>query len=100
MTRWIVIALSLVVGFFLLSYDQRTDDSGVEAGLLLASALALTLAAPRSAIAIWLGVGLPIAAYDSWHGGVAAMLTLVFSGAGALIGYAMRRGTGSVSRAG
>ena len=98
MTRWIVIALSLVVGFFLLSYDQRTDDSGVEAGLLVA--LALTLAAPRAAIAIWLGVGLPIAAYDTWHGGPAAMLTLVFSGVGALIGYAMRRGSGSVSRAG
>ena len=100
MMRWFVIALSLVVGFFLLSYDQRTDDSGVEAALLVASALALTLAAPRAAIAIWLGVGLPIAAYDTWHGVPAAMLTLVFSGAGALIGYAMRRGTGSVSRAG
>ena len=100
MSRWVVIAVALVVGLFLLSYDQRTDDSGIEAGLLLLSALVLTLAAPRAAIAIWLGVGLPIAAYDSWHGGLAAMLTLVFSGVGALIGYAARRGTGSLSRAG
>ena len=98
--RWLVIAIALIVGLFLLSYDQRTDDSGVEAGLLLASALVLTLAAPRSAVAIWLGVGLPIAAYDTWHGTPAALLTLVFSGAGALIGYVMRRSATTVSRAG
>lgn len=98
--RWIVIAIALVVGFFLLSYDLRTDDSGVEAALLVASALALTLAVPRSALAIWLGVGLPIAAYDTWHGSAAALITLVFSGAGALIGYVMRRSAGTVSRAG
>ena len=100
MTRWIVIVASLVVGFLLLSYDQRTDDSGIEAGLLFLAGLLFTLAAPRAAIAVWLGVGLPIAAYDSWHGGFAALLTLLFSGVGALIGYAMRRGTAAVSRPG
>ena len=91
MTRWIVLAIALVVGFFLLSYDQRTDDSGVEAALLVASALALTLAAPRVAIAIALAVGLPIAGWSLWHGNGAGLVVLVFSGAGAAIGYAMRR---------
>ena len=91
MTRWIVLAIALVVGFFLLSYDQRTDDSGVEAALLVASALALTLAAPRVAIAIALAVGLPIAGWSLWHGNGAGLIALVFSGAGAAIGYAMRR---------
>ena len=100
MTRWIAIAASLAIGLFLLSYDQRTDDTGIEAGLLVISALGLTLAAPRAAIAICLGVGLPIAAYDAWHGGYAALVALVFSGVGAAVGYAMRRGTGSLSRAG
>ena len=93
MTRWIVLAIALVVGFFLLSYDQRTDDSGVEAALLVASALALTLAAPRVAIAIALAVGLPIAGWSLWHGNGAGLIALVFSGAGAAIGYAMRRGS-------
>ena len=91
--RWLVLAVALVVGFFLLSYDQRTDDTGVEAGLLVASSLALTLAAPRVAIAIALAVGLPIAAWSVWHGGGAAMVALLFSGSGALVGYMMRRGT-------
>lgn len=93
MTRWIVLATALVIGFFLLSYDQRTDDTGVEAALLVATSLALTLAAPRVAIAIALAIGLPIAAWSLWHGGGAAVIALAFSGAGAAIGYAMRRGS-------
>ena len=93
MTRWIVLAVALVVGLFLLSYDQRTDDTGVEASLLVATSLALTLAAPRVAIAIALAIGLPIAAWSVWHGNGAAVVALVFSGIGAAIGYAMRRGS-------
>lgn len=94
MIRWIVIAASLVVGLFLLSYDQRTDDSGVEAALLVASALALTLAAPRAAVAVALGIALPMAVLNGSYPG------LLFSGIGAAVGYAMRRGTASLSRAG
>ena len=93
MNRWIVILAALVVGLFMLSYDQRTDDTGVEAGLLVATALALTLAAPRAAVAIALAIGLPIAAYSLWHGNGPALAALAFSGAGAAIGYFMRRGT-------
>ncbi|HKW79302.1 MAG TPA: hypothetical protein VJQ09_09365 [Candidatus Limnocylindria bacterium] len=91
--RWIVIAAALVVGFFLLSYDQRTDDAGVEAALLVATSLALTLAAPRAALAIALAVGLPIVGWSLLHGNAAAIIVLAFSGIGAAIGYAIRRST-------
>ena len=92
MTRWIVIAIALLVGIFLLGYDQRTDDTGVEVGLIIASALALTLAAPRAAIAIALAIGLPIAGSSIVHGNYAGVAALLIAGAGAAIGYAMRRG--------
>ena len=91
MNRWIVITAALVIGFFLLSYDQRTDDTGVEAGLLVATSLALTLAAPSVAIAIALAIGLPVAASPLLNGNWGALIALVFSGAGAAIGYVMRR---------
>ena len=91
--RWIVLTAALAIGFFMLSYDQRTDDTGVEAGLLVATSLALTLAAPRVAIAIALAIGLPIAAYSLTHGNGAAVAALIFSSVGAAIGYVMRRGT-------
>jgi hypothetical protein len=90
---WLVLAIALAIGFFMLSYDQRTDDTGVEVGLLVATALALSLAAPRVAIAIALAIGLPIAVYSLWHGNGPALAALAFSGAGAAIGHFMRRGT-------
>ena len=93
MNRWIVIAVALLIGFFLLSYDQRTDDAGIEAGLLVATSLALTLAAPRAALAIALAIGLPIVAYDVWHGNGPAVIALVFAFVGAGLGYLMRRMT-------
>jgi uncharacterized membrane protein len=89
--RWIVIAVALAIGFWMLSYDQRTDDTGIEVGLLVATSLALTLTAPRSAFAIALAIGLPIAAYSLWHGNGAAIAALLFSALGAGLGYAMRR---------
>jgi hypothetical protein len=92
-TRGIVLAVALAIGLFLLSYDQRTVDTGVEVALLLATSLALTLAAPRVAIAIALAIGLPIAAYSLWQGNGAAVAALIFSSVGAGIGYLMRRGT-------
>jgi len=92
MTRWIVIAVALIVGIFLLGYDQRTDDTGVEVGLIIGSALALTVAAPRAAVAIALAIGLPIAGNSIVHGNYAGVAALFISGAGAAIGYAMRRG--------
>ena len=93
MNRWIAILAALAVGLFMYSYDQRTDDTGVEVGLLVGTSLALTLAAPRAALAIALAIGSPIATYSLWHGNAPALAALAFSGAGALIGYVMRRGT-------
>ncbi len=91
MKQLIVLAAALGVGFFLLSYDQRTDDTGVEVALLVATSMAFTVAAPRIPIAIALAIGLPIAGYSLWHGNGAALAALGFSGIGAAIGYAMRR---------
>lgn len=91
MTRWIAVAAALAIGFLMLSYDQRTDDTGVEVGLLVGTSLGLTVAAPRAAIAIALAIGLPIAACSLWHGNGAAVAALLFSGVGAGLGFAMRR---------
>jgi hypothetical protein len=79
-------------GFFLLDFDQRTDDTGVEAGLIVALSLALTLAAPRRAVAIALGVALPIAAASVLSGRIdVAAVVLVIALAGAGVGWMMRR---------
>jgi hypothetical protein len=93
MSRWVVIAVALVIGFWLLSYDQRTDDSGIEAGLLVLSSLGLTLAAPRAWLAIALAIGLPIVGWDLTHGNGAALIVLVFAFVGAGLGYLIRRST-------
>lgn len=85
MTRWIAILVALAIGIFMLGVDRRTDDTGVEVAILLGSALLLTLAAPRAALAIALAVGLPIAVLN---GGAPALMV---SSAGAAIGWAARR---------
>jgi hypothetical protein len=79
--RWIVIAAALAVGLVLVGYDRRTDDTGIEVGVLILSALALTLAAPRVAVAIALGIALPMTVLNG------SFPALVFSGIGAAIGY-------------
>lgn len=91
MSRWVVIGVALLAGLFLLGYDQRTDDTGVEVGLIVATSLALTVAAPRAALAIALAIGLPIALSSMLHGNYAGAMALLVSGAGALLGYVMRR---------
>ena len=92
MTRWIVIGIAVIVGFFLLSYDQRTDDTGVEVALIIATAMALTLAAPRAAIAIALAIGLPIAGWSVMQGNGPGIAALLIAGAGAFLGWTMRQG--------
>ena len=83
---------AVLVGFFLLGYDQRTDDTGVEAGLILALSLALALAAPRRWVAIGLGVALPIAASSVIKGHVdVAAVVLVIAMVGAGLSWLMRR---------
>ena len=92
MNRGIVIVFALVAGFFLYGYDKRTDDTGVEVALIIAISMALTVAAPRAAIAIALAVGLPIAAGSILNGNPPGIAALLIAGAGAFLGYAMRRG--------
>jgi hypothetical protein len=86
---------AVLAGLLLLGYDQRTDDTGVEAALLVAIALALTLAAPRRALAVGLGVGLPIAAWGVMGGNTGGILALAFALFGAGLGWLMRRGSQS-----
>ena len=88
-----VLAVAIAVGFFLLSYDQRTDDTGVEAALLVALSLALAVAVPRRALAVGLAVGLPIAAWGVINGNSAAVAALAFALIGAGIGWLSRRAT-------
>ena len=85
----IVIVLACVAGVWLAAVDQRTDDTGIEAGLIFLIAAALSAVRPRAAVIIAIVVGLPIPVAESLRGtngipgGVAA---LGFAGAGALIG--------------
>ena len=43
----IAVALALVAGVFLASYDLRTDDTGIEVGLLLIASVTLAVVAPK-----------------------------------------------------
>ena len=88
-----VLLVAIAVGFFLLSYDQRTDDTGVEVALLVALSLAMAVAAPRRALAVGLAVGLPIAAGSVINGTGAAVAALAFALFGAGLGWLMRRGS-------
>jgi hypothetical protein len=87
-----VLVVAVLIGFFMLSYDQRTDDTGVEVALLVALSLALAVAAPRRALAVGLAVGLPIAAWSVINGNGAAIAALAFALVGAGLGWFMRRG--------
>jgi len=90
---WVILLVAVLVGFFLLGYDQRTDDTGVEAGLILALSLALSLAAPRRWIAVALGVALPIVAASLFSGRLdVAAVVLGIAAVGARLGSPMRRG--------
>lgn len=88
----VVLALAIVAGFFLLGYDQRTDDTGVEVGLILALSLALALAAPRRAFGVALGVALPIVAASLFRGRLdVGLVVLGIAAIGAWLGWMMRR---------
>jgi len=84
----VVIGLACVAGLWLASVDARTDDTGIEAGLIFLIAAALSAVRPRAAILIALIVGTPIPIVEAMRtsglpGGIAA---LGFSVAGALVG--------------
>jgi hypothetical protein len=84
----VVIGLACVAGLWLASIDARTDDTGIEVGLILLIAAALSAARPRAAVAIALLVGAPIPITEAMRsGGVPpGIAALGFSVAGALVG--------------
>jgi hypothetical protein len=99
MKNAIAIGLALVVGVLLAAYDLRTDDTGIEVGLLLIASITLAAIAPRRWWLIALCVGLPIpiveiaVAHTSLPpGGVAALGVAIV---GALIGFAIGRASRS-----
>jgi hypothetical protein len=84
----LVLALAATAGLWLVTVDARTDDTGIEAGLILLIAAALSAARPRAAILVALLVGAPIPIAETLRTGTfpAGIMALGFSVAGALIG--------------
>ena len=101
----IAIVLAVLAGIALASYDTRTDDTGMEVGLLLIASVGLAFVAPRRwwAIALLVGgfiplveTGLSQAAGSRVPPGVAALgVALV----GAFIGSRFARASRSSSTA-
>jgi hypothetical protein len=94
----IVIALAGVCGLWLASVDARTDDTGIEAGLIFLVAAVLSAVRPRAAVIIAMIVGAPIPISEALRGGgvPGGIAALGFAGAGALagayLGIIVRRG--------
>jgi hypothetical protein len=84
----LVIGLACVAGLWLVSVDARTDDTGIEAGLIFLIAAALAAIRPRGAIIIAFIVGAPIPIAEALRGGgfPPGIVALGFSVAGALVG--------------
>ena len=84
----LVIVLACVAGLWLASVDARTDDTGIEAGLVFLIAAALAAVRPRAAIIIAFIVGGPIPIAEAMRSGgfPAGVVALGFSVAGALVG--------------
>ncbi len=84
----LVIGLACVAGLWLVSVDARTDDTGIEAGLIFLIAAALAAIRPRAAIIIAFIVGAPIPIAEAVRGGgfPPGIVALAFSVAGALVG--------------
>jgi hypothetical protein len=99
----IVIVLACVAGLWLVSVDARTDDTGIEAGLIVLIAAALAAMRPRAAMIIAFIVGAPIPIAEALQSGSfpPGILALGFSVAGALVGaylgIMVRRSTSSTS---
>lgn len=84
----LVIALACIAGLWLVSVDARTDDTGIEAGLIFLIAATLAAVRPRAAIVIAFIVGAPIPIAEAMRSGgfPAGIMALGFSVAGALVG--------------
>jgi len=99
----LVVALACVAGLWLASVDPRTDDTGIEAGLLFLIAAALAAVRPRAAIVIAFIVGAPIPIAEALQSGgfppgiVALGFSVAGALAGALLGIMVRRSASSSS---
>jgi hypothetical protein len=99
----LVVGLACVAGLWLASFDARTDDTGVEAGLIFLIAAALSSVRPRAAIVLAFIVGAPIPIAEALRSGgfPAGIVALGFSVAGALVGallgISLRRNASSTS---
>ena len=99
----LVVGLACLAGLWLASVDARTDDTGIEAGLIFLIAAALAAVRPRAAIVLAFIVGAPIPIAEGLQSGSfpPGILALGFSGAGALagayLGIMVRRNTSSTS---
>ena len=84
----LVVGIACVAGLWLTSVDARTDDTGIEAGLLFLISAALAAVRPRGAIVIAFIVGAPIPIAEALRTGTfpAGIVALGFSVAGALVG--------------
>jgi hypothetical protein len=92
----VAIVLALGCGMVLASYDTRTDDTGIEIGLLLIASIVLAAVAPKRwwAIALLVGGFVPLVEMVDQlapgripPGAVALVVTFV----GALVGIAIHR---------
>ena len=95
MKSWIVAASAISAGVVLAFYDLRTDDTGVEVGLLLIAAVTLAAIEPRRWWLVALCVGLPIPVMEIVvaHASLppAGVAVVVVAVIGALIGLAIGR---------
>jgi hypothetical protein len=84
----LVISLACLAGLWLVSVDARTDDTGIEAGLIVLVAAALSAIRPGASAVVALVVGAPIPIVEAMRGGgfPAGIAALGFSVAGALVG--------------
>ena len=90
----VAVLLALTAGIFIGYVDTRPtwDDAGITAGMTLISAAILAGLAPRVALLIALGIGLPIWFFNypgTGNGGSYAVLAIALLGAG--IGYGLSR---------
>ena len=99
----LVVALACLAGLWLVLVDARTDDTGIEAGLILLIATALSAVRPRAAILIAFIVGAPIPIAEAlWRGsfppGIVALgLSVAGALVGAYLGNMVRRSASSTS---
>jgi hypothetical protein len=98
-----VIGLACVAGVWLAAVDTRTDDTGIEAGLIFLISATLAAVRPRAAIVIAFIVGSLIPIQEALRTGSfpAGIMALGFSVAGALVGaylgIILRRSASSTS---